>query len=149
MIPDSFKKITIQNQDYDVADISNINDIDKIPFSYRILIENIIRQSLLGRNENANQQVKSILDNKIGSAINFAPNRILSHDILGKVMLVDFLAYREALQKKVLVLIQFNLMFQLMLLLITLCKLIFLVMMKLKLKIYKKSMKGILKDFLF
>ena len=28
------------------------------------------------------------------------PNRILSHDILGKVMLVDFLAYREALQKK-------------------------------------------------
>jgi len=40
------------------------------------------------------------LKSKVGSPVNFMPNRILSHDILGKVMLVDFLAYREALQKK-------------------------------------------------
>ena len=100
MIPSSFKKISIQNQKYDVADISNISGIETVPFSYRILIENIIRQNLLGKNENAKEQVASVLGSKIGSAINYAPNRILSHDILGKVMLVDFLAYREALQKK-------------------------------------------------
>ena len=100
MIPANFKKLKIHNKEYDVADISNITNIENLPFSYRILIENIIRQKLLGRNNNADDQVKSIIEGKIGTAINFAPNRILSHDILGKVMLVDFLAYREALEKK-------------------------------------------------
>ncbi|MAD13846.1 MAG: aconitate hydratase AcnA [Pelagibacteraceae bacterium] len=100
MIPDKFSKIDILDNTYDVVDISTIDKIDTLPFSYRVLIENIIRQKLLGKNKNADSQVKAILENKIGAAINFAPNRILSHDILGKVMLVDFLAYREALQKK-------------------------------------------------
>ena len=100
MLPDSFKKIKIQNKEYNIADISKIENIEKIPFTYRILIENIIRQKFLGKNEEADTQVNSILEKNIGSPINFAPNRILSHDILGKVMLVDFIAYREALQKK-------------------------------------------------
>ena len=100
MLPDSFKKIKIQNKEYDIADISKIENIEKIPFTYKILIENIIRQKFLGKNEEADTQVNSILEKNIGSPINFAPNRILSHDILGKVMLVDFIAYREALQKK-------------------------------------------------
>ena len=100
MIPKEFKKISINNKEYDFVDISNIKDIDKVPYTYRILIENIIRQNLIGLNNNAEEQVKSILEKKLGNPINFAPNRILSHDILGKVMLVDFLAYREALQKK-------------------------------------------------
>ena len=100
MIPKEFKKISINNKEYDFVDISNIKDIDKVPYTYRILIENIIRQNLLGLNNNAEEQVKSILEKKLGNPINFAPNSILSHDILGKVMLVDFLAYREALQKK-------------------------------------------------
>ena len=100
MIPKTFKKIKIDNVEYDFADISNIKNIDRIPYTYRILIENIIRQDLLNRNNNSERQINSIIDKKIGHPINFAPNRILSHDILGKVMLVDFIAYREALQKK-------------------------------------------------
>jgi len=90
MIPTNFKKLKILNQEYDVADISNITNIENLPFSHRILIENIIRQKLLGRNNNADDQVKSIIEGKIGTAINFSPNRILSQDILGKLMLVDF-----------------------------------------------------------
>ena len=100
MIPKTFKKININNKEYDFVDISNLSNIDKLPYTYRILIENIVRQKLLGRNDNAEIQVQSILEKRLGEAINFAPNRILSHDILGKVMLVDFIAYREALQKK-------------------------------------------------
>ena len=100
MISKTFKKININNKEYDFVDISNISNIDKLPYTYRILIENIVRQKLLGRNDNAEIQVQSILEKRLGEAINFAPNRILSHDILGKVMLVDFIAYREDLQKK-------------------------------------------------
>ncbi len=95
-----FSKLIINNQDFEFADISAIANIDQIPFSYRILIENILRQKISGNLANADTQIKDILNFKVGSAISFMPNRILSHDILGKVMLVDFLAYREALQKK-------------------------------------------------
>jgi len=97
---DKFTKINIENREFDIADISAIEGIEKLPFSYRILIENILRQQIHGTNKNAQEQIQNILDFKVGRAINFMPNRILSHDILGKVMLVDFLAYREALSKK-------------------------------------------------
>ena len=33
MISKSFKKITIDNKEYDFADISNIKDIEKIPYT--------------------------------------------------------------------------------------------------------------------
>ena len=81
MISKSFKKITIDNKEYHLADIGKIKDIEKIPYTYRILLENIIRQNLLGRNDNADAQIKSILEKRLGEPINFAPNRILSHDL--------------------------------------------------------------------
>ena len=64
MIPKDFKKISINNKEYDFVDISKIKDIDKVPYTYRILIENIIRQNLLGQNNNAEEQVKSILEKR-------------------------------------------------------------------------------------
>ena len=95
-----YTKLNIEDHEFDIADISAIKGIEQLPFSYRILIENILRQQINGNNINAQEQIQNILDFKVGKAINFMPNRILSHDILGKVMLVDFLAYREALAKK-------------------------------------------------
>jgi len=59
-----------------------------------------LRQKYQVQNEFADQQMEYIVNCKVGSPINFVPNRILSHDILGKVMLVDFLSYKEALEKK-------------------------------------------------
>ena len=95
-----FTEIKFSNHNYQIADISTLANIKKIPYSYRILAENVLRQKYQGQNEFADQQVEYIVNCKVGSPINFAPNRILSHDILGKVMLVDFLSYKEALEKK-------------------------------------------------
>ena len=95
-----FTEIKFSNHNYQIADISKLTNIKKIPYSYRILAENVLRQKYQGQNEFADQQVKYIVNCKVGSPINFVPNRILSHDILGKVMLVDFLSYKEALEKK-------------------------------------------------
>ena len=95
-----FTEIKFSNHNYQIADISTLANIKKIPYSYRILAENVLRQKYQGQNEFADQQVKYIVNCKVGSPINFVPNRILSHDILGKVMLVDFLSYKEALEKK-------------------------------------------------
>ena len=95
-----FTEIKFSNHNYQIADISKLANIKKIPYSYRILAENVLRQKYQGQNEFADQQVEYIVNCKVGSPINFVPNRILSHDILGKVMLVDFLSYKEALEKK-------------------------------------------------
>ena len=95
-----FTEIKLSNHNYQIADISTLANIKKIPYSYRILAENVLRQKYQGQNEFADQQVEYIVNCKVGSPINFVPNRILSHDILGKVMLVDFLSYKEALEKK-------------------------------------------------
>src|SRR6056300_808854 len=96
----NFKEISINDHKFKVADISSISSIKKIPYSYRILAENVVRQKINNENDLADQQLEYILTSKVGSPINFMPNRILSHDILGKVMLVDFLSYKEALEKK-------------------------------------------------
>ena len=95
-----FTEIKISNHSYQIADISELANIKKIPYSYRILAENVLRQKYQKQNEFADQQIGYIVNSKIGSPINFVPNRILSHDILGKVMLVDFLSYKEALERK-------------------------------------------------
>jgi len=95
-----FTEIKFFNHNYQIADISKLANIKKIPYSYRILAENVLRQKYQGQNEFADQQLEYIVNCKVGSPINFVPNRILSHDILGKVMLVDFLSYKEALEKK-------------------------------------------------
>ena len=95
-----FTEIKFSNHNYQIADISTLANIKKIPYSYRILAENVLRQKYQGQNEFADQQMEYIVTCKVGSPINFVPNRILSHDILGKVMLVDFLSYKEALEKK-------------------------------------------------
>jgi len=96
----NFSILEIGSESYKYADINIFSDIEKLPFSYRILLENVLRQKINNHNSNADDQINNILKSKVGSPVNFMPNRILSHDILGKVMLVDFLAYREALQKK-------------------------------------------------
>ena len=95
-----FTEIKISNHSYQIADISKLANIKKIPYSYRILAENVLRQKYQKQNEFADQQIEYIVNSKVGLPINFVPNRILSHDILGKVMLVDFLSYKEALEKK-------------------------------------------------
>ena len=97
---DIFNTITVGNKNFKFADITHFSNLKKLPFSYRILLENLQRQKILKLNPVADEQINNVLGSLIGSPVNFMPNRILSHDILGKVMLVDFLAYREALQKK-------------------------------------------------
>ena len=95
-----FSEIQINNKNYKFADISRIKNLTKIPYSYRILLENVLRQKINRKNDFADEQVNFITNLQVGSPINFMPNRILSHDILGKVMLVDFISYKEALEKK-------------------------------------------------
>jgi len=93
-----FQDLTTNKSKYKIASISDFPGIKKIPYSYRILLENLVRKKILDPSINIDDQVQSILSLKVGFPINFYPARIFAHDIFGKVLLADFLAYREALE---------------------------------------------------
>ncbi|HLS17639.1 MAG TPA: aconitate hydratase AcnA [Paenalcaligenes sp.] len=89
------KTLSFNGQDYLYAPIERFPEIDKLPYSLRIVLENLVRQQAhMGRDTAA--QIQAVLDRKVGTAIDFYPSRVFGHDILGLVMLLDMVALREA-----------------------------------------------------
>lgn len=76
--------------------IAEAEGIERLPFSLRIVLENLLRQQVVEGSENS-AQVDAVLRREIGAALNFKPTRIFGQDILAKVMLVDMAALRDAL----------------------------------------------------
>ena len=93
-----FEELKVGNLSYNIAAIANFPNIKKIPYSYRILLENLVRQKIQDPLAEVEDQIKSIFNLDVGFPISFFPSRILGHDIFGKVLLADFLAYKEALE---------------------------------------------------
>lgn len=77
--------------------IANIPGIDKLPFSLRVLLENLMRQAAV-QGADVSTEVASLLGRKAGDGITFFPARVFGQDILGLVMLLDMAAMREAVQ---------------------------------------------------
>jgi len=95
-----FKELKVEDLSYNIASIANFPNIKKIPYSYRILLENLVRQKIQDPLAEVEDQIKSIFNLEVGFPISFFPSRILGHDIFGKVLLADFLAYKEALESE-------------------------------------------------
>ena len=69
--------------------------VDSLPFSLKVLLENLLRQQTQGAE--VAQDIADLLDRKVGSRLSFRPSRVFGQDILGKVMMVDLAALRDAL----------------------------------------------------
>lgn len=95
-----FEELKVEDLSYNIAPIANFPNIKKIPYSYRILLENLVRQKIQDPLAEVEDQIKSIFNLEVGFPISFFPSRILGHDIFGKVLLADFLAYKEALESE-------------------------------------------------
>ena len=76
--------------------ISDVPGVEDLPFSLRILLENLLRQAAVYGRDTA-REVQDLVERRAGAAISFAPSRVFGQDILGKVMLVDLAALRDAL----------------------------------------------------
>ena len=76
--------------------IAGAEGIDRLPFSLRIVLENLLRQQVV-EGSDTTAQVDALLRRETGAALNFKPTRIFGQDILAKVMLVDMAALRDAL----------------------------------------------------
>jgi len=56
----NFTILEIGSESYKYADINIFSDIEKLPFSYRILLENVLRQKINNHNSNADDQINNI-----------------------------------------------------------------------------------------
>lgn len=89
------KTLSLNGQEFLYAPIDPFPNIETLPYSLRIVLENLVRQKAhMGRDTTA--QIQAVLDRKVGTAIDFYPSRVFGHDILGLVMLLDMVALREA-----------------------------------------------------
>jgi len=77
--------------------IADIPGIEKLPYSLRVLLENLCRQKAV-RHADVDQEIDSLLQRKVGDGITFYPARVFGQDILGLVMLLDMAALREGVQ---------------------------------------------------
>ncbi len=81
---------------FEYVSIAGVAGVERLPFALRVLLENLLRQHAV-RGIDTSRQVSDLLTRRVGAALNFYPARIFGQDILGKVMLVDMAALRDAL----------------------------------------------------
>lgn len=87
--------LTIDGKNFLYAPIHQTPNLENLPYSLRIVLENLVRQQAhMGRD--TSEQIQAVLNRKAGTAIDFYPSRVFGHDILGLVMLLDLVALREA-----------------------------------------------------
>lgn len=96
------ENININNKSYNFCDINEIAkkhsvDISKMPFSIKILLENVARTS-------GEDDVKKVLNwlehkGKNGQDVQYLPYRVLMQDFTGVPAIVDLAAMRDAVHK--------------------------------------------------
>jgi len=97
------EKIKIQKKTYNFVSLNKISeyfdfDLLNLPFSYRILIENIVRceknPSILV------DEVAKVFNQSIGEEIFFSPSRVLMQDYTGVPAIADLAAMRDKVSKE-------------------------------------------------
>jgi aconitate hydratase len=92
------KTLSVADKRYLYAPIADTPGIERLPYSLRIVLENLTRQAARGMRPAAAvaAEIDSLLNRRVGAGLSLFPNRIFGQDILGQVMLVDIAALRDA-----------------------------------------------------
>ena len=88
------KQLALTGRTVGYVPIAEVDGIDDLPFSLRILLENLLRQACRGIDTQA--EIDALLQRRVGSGLSFYPVRVFGQDILGQVMLVDMAGMRDA-----------------------------------------------------
>ncbi len=98
------RTLTVEGKDYDYFSLKaieeKIGDISKLPFTLKVLLENLLRfEDGRSVSEDDIKALKSWLDNggKVDQEIAFRPARVLMQDFTGVPAVVDLAAMREAM----------------------------------------------------
>ncbi len=97
------QNLTIQGKTYHIFNVSKLNipgGIKSLPYSIRILLENVLRKSSLGQAAEADIQKVLSYAEKPGQDISYYPARVLMQDFTGVAAVVDLAAMRNAMVAK-------------------------------------------------
>ncbi len=99
----SERNLEINGKSYRIFDISQANipqGLAKLPYSIRILLENVIRKSSIGKASSEDVQKVLAYRTKPGQDISYYPSRVLMQDFTGVPAVVDLAAMRDAMVAK-------------------------------------------------
>ena len=82
---------------YDIWALDSVPDSDRLPFSLKLLLENLLRHED-GDSVTAESIQRLASGSGTGDAVTFAPARVFLHDTNGIPVLVDLAAMREAIR---------------------------------------------------
>jgi len=79
------------------SDLNKNGEIEKLPVSYKILLENLIRNHDVQISNYSD--IQNIINLKVGREIQFKPSRVLMQDYTGVPAVADLAAMRDSLKK--------------------------------------------------
>jgi aconitate hydratase len=94
----ALRQLAFNGRNVRYVPISDVPGVDALPFTLRVLLENLLRQRIV-RGADVEGEVQSLLQRRAGDGITFYPARVFGQDILGLVMLLDMAAMRDAVEK--------------------------------------------------
>ena len=93
--------LTVAGESYEIFDISKLEQADTLPFSLKVLLENLLRTED-GANITA-EQIKALAswnpDAEPDTEIQFTPSRVIMQDFTGVPCVVDLATMREAISE--------------------------------------------------
>ncbi|WP_375180214.1 aconitate hydratase AcnA [Enterococcus rotai] len=97
------RTIIIQNKEYNYFSLKalgekNNADISRLPYSIRVLLENVLRQETEESDEVVQQLVNWNLPNTKKMEIPFKPGRVILQDLTGGAAIVDLASLRKAVK---------------------------------------------------
>ncbi|MBO1305099.1 aconitate hydratase AcnA [Enterococcus sp. 669A] len=97
------KKLTIENQEYSYFSLNELSqktgsDLARLPYSIRILLENILRQQTAESEEAIPHLLNWNLPGAEKSEIPFKPGRVILQDLTGGAAIVDLASLRKAVK---------------------------------------------------
>ncbi len=78
------------------VDLNHSNKIKSLPISYKILLENLIRN--FDQKTIKEKDVENLINSKVGTEIQFKPSRVLMQDYTGVPAVSDLAAMRDSLK---------------------------------------------------
>jgi len=93
-------EVQCNGNNYIIFDISKINGVEKLPYSIKILLENLLRyEDDITVTKSDIESVINWQDNATKKEIAFRPARVLMQDFTGVPAVVDLAAMRDAIKK--------------------------------------------------
>ncbi len=93
----AIQTLTVGSRTVRYVPIADAPGVEALPFSLRVLLENLLRQHTVNGADTA-AEIDALMTRQAGAGVTFYPARVFGQDILGLVMLLDMAAMRDGIE---------------------------------------------------